>query len=394
MKARYQYRFYPTDQQQQSLAQLFGCVRVVWNDALAVCKQAKKLPGFNKLSALLTQIKKTTERSWLADVSAVPLQQSLRNLDVAYRNYFNSLNGKRKGRKIGVPRFKKKTNKQSAEFTKSAFSISENKVYLAKIGYVQPVWSRELPNIPSSVTVIKDCANRYFLSFVVEIEPIHIEAKNQSIGIDLGIKTFAVMSNGEKAFSPDYANAYCKIQKLQRKLVRQKKDSNRRNLTRIRIAKLHNQIADTRKDFLHKLSTKIVSENQTIVLEDLNVAGMVKNRKLARAISQQGWREFRNLCEAKCEKFGREFQIINRWTPTSQVCSHCGFQWGKIDLSVRSVVCFNCHTKHDRDENASKNIEMVGTGNWHDLKRTRSDSKTTSVANCDELSRITAALAQ
>lgn len=404
MKARYQYRFYPTDQQQQSLAQLFGCVRVVWNDALVMCKQAEKLPGFNKLSALLTQTKKTIERGWLADVSAVPLQQSLRNLDVAYRNFFNSRNGKRKGGKMGIPKFKKKTNKQSAEFTKAAFSIGGKKVYLAKIGDVQPVWSRDLPNIPSSVTVIKDCANRYFLSFVVEIEPIYTEAKNQSIGIDLGIKTFAVMSNGEKAFSPDYSNTDLKIRKLQRKLARQQrcasvgfpdhegatrqKNSNRRRLTRVRIAKLHNKTADTRKDFLHKLSTKIVSENQTIVLEDLNVAGMVKNRKLSRAISQQGWGEFRSLCEAKCEKFGRAFQVISRWAPTSQVCSSCGFRWGKIDLSVRSVVCLNCHTEHDRDENASKNIEMVGTGNWHDLKWTGSDSKTTSVANCDELSRI------
>jgi putative transposase len=388
MKARYQYRFYPTDQQQQSLAQLFGCVRVVWNDALAMCKQAEKLPGFNKLSALLTQTKKTIERGWLADVSSVPLQQSLRNLDVAYRNFFNSRNGKRKGGKMGIPKFKKKTSKQSAEFTKAAFSIDGKNVYLAKIGDLQPIWSRDLPNIPSSVTVIKDCANRYFLSFVVEIEPIYTEAKNQSIGIDLGIKTFAVMSNSEKAFSPNYSNTDRKIRKLQRKLARQQKNSKRRGLTRIRIAKLHNKMADTRKDFLHKLSTKLVSENQTIVLEDLNVAGMVKNRKLSRAISQQGWGEFRSLCEAKCEKFGRTFQVISRWAPTSQVCSSCGFRWGKIDLSVRSVVCLNCHTEHDRDENASKNIEMVGTGNWHDLKWTGSDSKTTSVANCDELSRI------
>lgn len=388
MKARYQYRFYPTDQQQQSLAQLFGCVRVVWNDALAMCKQAEKLPGFNKLSALLTRTKKTIERGWLADVSAVPLQQSLRNLDVAYRNFFNSRNGKRKGGKMGIPKFKKKTNKQSAEFTKAAFSIDGKRVYLAKIGDVQPIWSRDLPNMPSSVTVIKDCANRYFLSFVVEVEPIYTEAKNQSIGIDLGIKTFAVMSNGDKAFSPDYSNTDRKIRKLQRKLARQQKDSRRRRLTVVEIAKLHNKTADTRKDFLHKLSTKIVSENQTIVLEDLNVAGMVKNRKLSRAISQQGWGEFRSLCEAKCEKFGRALQVISRWAPTSQVCSSCGFRWGKIDLSVRSVVCLNCHTEHDRDENASKNIEMVGTGNWHDLKWTGSDSKTTSVANCDELSRI------
>ncbi|MEG5063303.1 transposase [Microcoleus sp. B3-A4] len=394
MKARYQYRFYPTDQQQQSLAQLFGCVRVVWNDSLALCKQSENYPGFNKLSALLTQTKKADKRQWLKNVSSVPLQQSLRQLDMAYRNFFNSCKGKRKGKKLGLPKFKKRTNSQSAEFTKAAFSLRGESVYLGKIGRVKPIWSRELPSAPSSVTVIKDCAERYFLSFVVEVQPIQSEAKNQSIGIDLGIKSFAVMSNGEKAESPTYKKLDRKVRKLQRKLARQPKDSQRRNLTRIKIAKLHHRIADTRKDFLHKLSTKIVNENQVIVLEDLNVSGMVKNRKLSRAISQQGWREFRTLCEAKSEKFGREFQVISRWEPTSQICSDCGFRWGKIDLSIRSVLCLNCGTEQDRDENAAKNIEKVGIGNCHDSKWTQRDCKTTSVAEPNEASRITAALAR
>jgi putative transposase len=376
MKARYQYRFYPTDQQQQSLARLFGCVRVVWNDALAFCKQSENTPGFNQLSAMLTQVKKTEEREWLTEVAAVPLQQSLRNLDAAYQNFFNSRNGKRKGRKMGVPKFKKKTNQQSAQFTKGAFSVKDKEVYLAKIGNLQPIWSRDLPSEPSSVTVIKDCAGRYFLSFVVEIEPVAIEAKNRSIGIDLGVATFAVMSNGERAIAPNYSSLDRKIRKLQRKLARQQKGSNRRNKTRLSIAKLHNRIADTRRDFLHKLSTKVVSENQTIVLEDLNVSGMVKNRRLARVISLQGWREFRTMCEAKSDKFSRQFTVISRWEPTSQICSNCGFKWGKIDLSIRSILCINCGVEHCRDGNASKNIEMVGAGNWHDLKRTGSDSHT------------------
>ena len=170
------------------------------------------------------------------------------------------------------------------------------------------------------------------------------------------------------------------MRKLQRKLARQVNGSNRRNKTRIQIAKLHNQIVDTRKDFLHKLSTKVVSENQAIVLEDLNVSGMVKNRKLSRVISQQGWREFRVLVESKSEKYGRKFVVISRWEPTSQVCSDCGYKWGKIDLSIRSVLCLNCGTEHDRDENASVNIEMVGMGHRHDLKCTQRDCKTTSVA--------------
>jgi putative transposase len=321
MKARYQFRFYPTDQQQQTLAQLFGCVRVVWNDALAICKQSEKLPSNNDLQKLvITQAKKTVEREWLSEVSNIPLQQSVADLGVAYKNFFDSLKGKRKGTKVGSPNFKKKTNQQSARFRIGGFSLKGQEVYLAKIGNVKPVWSRELPSSPTSVTVIKDCANRYFLSFVVEVNPVQVDPKNQSIGIDLGIKTFAVMSDGEKAESPDYSRLDRKIRKLQKKLARQPKDSRRRNKTRIQIAKLHNQIADIRKDFLHKLSTKIVSENQAIILEDLNVLGLVKNRKLSRAISLQGWREFRTLCEAKSEKFGREFKIISRWEPTSQVC--------------------------------------------------------------------------
>ena len=393
MKARYKYRFYPTDQQQRSLAQLFGCVRVVWNDALALCKQSKTKPKSAQLQKLvITQAKLTEERKWLSEVSNIPLQQSVADLDIAFKNFFASCKGKRKGSKVGYPKFKKRTNSQSARFRIGGFSFKGDGVYLAKIGIVKPIWSRELPSEPSSVTVIKDCANRYFLSFVVEVEPVLTKADNPSIGIDLGIKTFAVMSNGEKAESPSYKELDRKLRKLQRKLARQPKDSKRREITRIKIAKFHNRIADTRQDFLHKLSTKIVSENQTIVLEDLNVSGMVKNRKLSRAISQQGWREFRTLCEAKSEKFGRDFRLIDRWEPTSQVCSSCGFNWGKLDLNVRSVQCLNCQAEHDRDENAAANINKVGMGYRHDSKWAQRQDKTISVAPVDEASRITARL--
>ena len=393
MKARYKYRFYPTDQQQRSLAQLFGCVRVVWNDALALCKKSKTKPKSAELQKLvITQAKLTEERKWLSEVSNIPLQQSVADLDVAFKNFFASCKGKRKGSKVGYPKFKKRTNSQSARFRIGGFSFKGDGVYIAKIGIVKPIWSRKLPSGPSSVTVIKDCASRYFLSFVVEVEPILTKADNPSIGIDLGIKTFAVMSNGEKAESPSYKELDRKLRKLQRKLARQPKDSKRREITRIKIAKLHNRIADTRQDFLHKLSTKIVSENQAIVLENLNVSGMVKNRKLSRAISQQGWREFRTLCEAKSEKFGRDFRTIDRWEPTSQVCSNCGFNWGKLNLKIRSVQCLNCQTEHDRDENAAANINKVGMGYRHDSKRAQRQDKTTSVAPVDETSRITARL--
>lgn len=382
MKAGYQYRFYPTDQQCQSLAQVFGCVRVVWNDALAICKRSEKLPSNNDLQKLvITQAKKREEREWLATVSNIPLQQSVADLGVAYKNFFDSLKGKRKGKKVGSPRFKKKTGRQSARFRVGGFSIKGDSVYLAKIGDIKPVWSRELPSEPSSVTVIKDAANRYFLSFVVEVEPVEVDVKNHSIGIDLGIKTFAAMSTGEMVKSPDYSRLDKRLRRKQKQLSRQVKGSKRREKTRLQIAKLHNQIADTRKDFLHKLSTRVIRENQVITLEDLNVSGMVKNRKLARAISMQGWREFRMLCEAKSAKFGRNFNVISRWEPTSQICSDCGYKWGKLDLSIRSVLCINCGSEHDRDENAAKNINKVGIGHCHDSKRARIDRKTTSVAS-------------
>lgn len=237
MKARYQYRFYPTDQQRQDLARLFGCVRVVWNDALAICKQSEKRPSSNELQKLvITQAKKTDERQWLSEVSNIPLQQSVADLGVAYKNFFDSLKGKRKGKKVGTPRFKKKTNQQSARFRIGGFSIKRDKVYLAKIGNVKPIWSRQLPSSPSSVTVIKDCANRYFLSFVVDVAPTQTDAKNQSVGIDLGIKTFAAMSNGEMVYSPDYSRLSRRIRRKQKRLARQVKDSKRRAKTRLQIA--------------------------------------------------------------------------------------------------------------------------------------------------------------
>ncbi len=361
MKARYQYRIYPTGQQKRSLTQLFGCVRVVWNDALALSKASGKYPGVNVFSAQLTLAKKTPEREWLKDVSSVPLQQALQDLDVAYRNFFKSIKGERKGPKVKPPRFKKKTNQQSARFAKTAFKLTASNVYLAKIGELKTRWSRPLPSQPSSVTVIKDCAGRYFLSFVVEIEPVKLDADNQSIGVDLGIKTFAVLSTGEKIESPGYARLNRKIRREQRKLARRVKGSKRRERTRLRIAKLKAKISDIRKDFLHKLSTRLVRENSVVALEDLNVSGMVRNRCLSRAISEQGWREFRTMCEAKSNMIDeRQTVVISRWEPTSQTCSDCGYRWGKIDLSVREIVCLNCGSVHCRDGNAAKNIEKSG----------------------------------
>ncbi|MFP5272328.1 RNA-guided endonuclease InsQ/TnpB family protein [Coleofasciculus sp.] len=387
MKARHSYRIYPTLGQRKSLARLFGCVRVVWNDALGLCRQSEKLPKNSELQKIcITQAKKAEEREWLGEVSAIPLQQSVADLGVAFKNFFSSRQGERKGLKVNPPRFKRKTNRQTARFTRGGFKLKAAKVYLAKIGEVKTKWSRPLPSEPSSVTVIKDCADRYFLSFVVEVEPKIHPAKNPSIGIDLGLKTFACCSNAEKIDSPDYSRDIRKLKRAQRRLAKRQKGSKRRGRMRLKVAKLNAKIRDKRKDFLHKLSTKVVDENQIIALEDLNVGGMVKNRKLARAISQAGWREFRSLCEAKADKHNRDFRVISRWEPTSQVCSECGYRWGKLDLSIRTIVCVNCGVEHERDDNASTNIERVGVGHTHDYKRTGSACKTSYEAVHDDLS--------
>ena len=366
MKARFKYRIYPTPGQKHRLARLFGCVRVVWNDSLACCQQkyksGEKKPVNSELQKqFITQAKKTEDREWLSEVSAIPLQQSLNDLNQAYQNFFTSTKGKRKGKPVKPPKFKSRKSKQTARFTKGGFKVGQHKVYLAKIGKLKIVWSRELPNVPSSVTVIKDSANRYFLSFVVEVQPEILAKTDNSVGIDLGIKTFATLSNGQKIDAPKLLKKRIKkYRKLSKLLSKKTRGTNRYEKARLRIAKFHAKLKDTRADFLHKLSTEIIRENQTIVLEDLNVSGMVKNRKLSRAISDLGWRTFRTFLEGKAEKYGRDFRVINRWEPTSQKCSCCGFRGGKLDLQVREWECLNCGAQHDRDTNAAINILVAG----------------------------------
>ncbi|GBF80465.1 transposase, IS605 OrfB family protein [Aphanothece sacrum FPU1] len=366
------------------MSQLFGCCRVVWNDALAHCQQeyreGKKKPDSKQLSSRLTSLKKTEEKIWLGEVSAVPLQQSLRDLDVAFKNFFNSCTGKRKGKKVKPPKFKSRKSKQSAKFTNNGFKVNQHNVYLAKIGKLKIIWSRKLPSEPLSVTVVKDSADRYFLSFVCEVNPIPLTLNNNSIGVDLGIIDFATLSNSEKIKAPKPLKSNLKrLRKLQRNLSRSQKGSKRREVARKKVAKLHAKITDIRTDFLHKLSTKLIQENQLIALEDLNVSGMIKNRKLFRTISDLGWRSFRTMLIAKGEMYGRDVRVIDRWEPTSQVCSCCGFKGGKKELNIREWTCLNCGTVHDRDVNASKNILKVA-GGQSDTKNGRGGRrKTTSL---------------
>ncbi|GBF85546.1 transposase, IS605 OrfB family [Aphanothece sacrum FPU3] len=308
------------------------------------------------------------------------MQQSLRDLDVAFKNFFNSCTGKRKGKKVKPPKFKSRKSKQSAKFTNNGFKVNQHNVYLAKIGKLKIIWSRKLPSEPLSVTVVKDSADRYFLSFVCEVNPIPLTLNNNSIGVDLGIIDFATLSNSEKIKAPKPLKSNLKrLRKLQRNLSRSQKGSKRREVARKKVAKLHAKITDIRTDFLHKLSTKLIQENQLIALEDLNVSGMIKNRKLFRTISDLGWRSFRTMLIAKGEMYGRDVRVIDRWEPTSQVCSCCGFKGGKKELNIREWTCLNCGTVHDRDVNASKNILKVA-GGQSDTKNGRGGRrKTTSL---------------
>ncbi len=360
MKARYKYRIYPNHIQIIKLNQLFGCCRYVWNSTLAHCNQlyvnGQKRPSYVDLTKqFITQAKK--ELFWLKEVASTPLQQSLKDLDQADKNFFDSCAGKRKGIKVKPPKFKSRKSRQAARFVGENYKIGQDKIYLPKIGKIQIVWSRKLPTEPSSLTIIKDSAHRYFASFVVDINPEPLPKTDNSIGIDLGISTFATLSNGDKINAPKPLKKNLKkLAKFQRKFAKTEPGSKRREKRRLKIGKLHGKVKDIRTDFLHKLSTNLVKKYDVIVLEDLNVSGMVKNRKLAQAISDLGWRQFRTLTEAKCEKYGREFRVISRWEPTSQKCSNCGFKGGKKELNIREWTCLNCGAFHDRDINAAVNV--------------------------------------
>jgi putative transposase len=301
-------------------------------------------------------------------------------LDTAWSNFFSSCQGKRKGKRVGIPKFKKKASRQAIRFRIGGFTVHSSSVKLAKIGHIPMIVSRPLPSKPSSVTIIKDTTGRYFASFVVETFQEVLTATNKSIGIDLGLTHFAILSSGEKIDNPRFHKTLLRrIKKANRKLSKCQKGSNRRKKAKLRLAKLHAKIKDSRTDFLHKLTTHLASKNQALAIEDLNVSGLVKNRKLSRAISDAGWYSFRVLLDAKCQKYGRHFVVINRWETTSQKCHVCGNSGGKKELDIREWECLYCGTKHDRDINAALNILVAG-GLSETLNGRGRECKTTSVA--------------
>ncbi|MEA5540250.1 RNA-guided endonuclease TnpB family protein [Limnoraphis robusta Tam1] len=351
----------PTLEQEDLLRRTLGCVRLVYNKALAARSEAwyeqKERVGYSQTSSMLTNWKKEEELDFLNEVSCVPLQQSLRHLQTAFTNFFAG--------RAKYPNFKKKRNGGSAEFTKSAFKFKEGQVYIAKCFEPLPIrWSRQLPTgcTPSTITVKLDPSGRWFVSLRID-DPVDHKLKpvDKKVGIDLGITSLFTTSDGVKVSNPKHFDKlYKKLRRAQKSLSRKTKGSFNREKARVKVAKIQAKIADSRRDHTHKLTTQLMSENQTIVVEDLAVKNMVKNHKLARAISDTNWGELVRQLTYKAEWYGRELIKIDRWFPSSKRCSNCGYISEKMPLNVREWDCPKCNSHHDRDINASINILAAG----------------------------------
>ncbi len=352
----YKYRFYPSPEQAEFLNRTFGCVRVVYNRARAAREEAWKERqesiGFSATSRMLTEWKKDTEFEWLREVSCVPLQQSLRHLDSAYRNFFRKT--------ARYPGFRSKHGVQSAEFTKSGFHYADGVLKLAKMA--QPLdirWSRALPSQPSTVTVIKEPSGRWYVTFRV-LKPTTRLSGGGEVGIDLGLTHFATLSTGEKIDNPRHlSKRQMRLALLQRRQAKKKKGSANREKARIKVARAHAKVRDCRNDFIHQLSTRLIRENQTICLEDLNIKALAKGR-LSKSVADVGWGAFVRCLRYKAVWYGRELVRIDRFYPSTKTCGVCGTTGHEIPLSVREWDCPDCGTHHDRDVNAAKNILAAG----------------------------------
>jgi putative transposase len=358
----YRYRFYPTLTQAELLTRTFGCVRLVYNLGLQARRDAwqqrQETLRYPATSALLTGWKKTAEYSFLNEVSCVPLQQTLRHLDTAYQKFFNG--------EARFPRFKsRKRSRRSAEFTASAFTYRDGELRLAKLmdTPLAVVWSRPLPDgvVPTTVTVSQDRAGRWFVSLRVEAPVATAPATAKMVGIDAGINRLLTLSDGDPVENPrQERRERAGLVRAQRELARKEKGSRNREKARLRVARVHARVADRRRDVWHQVTTRLVRDNQVLVIEDLAVTNMLRNHRLARAISDASWRTFRTLLEYKTAEYGRTLIAVPRWYPSTRLCSVCGVRAEKMSLSVREWICTGCGTQHDRDVNAARNILAAG----------------------------------
>jgi putative transposase len=359
----YRCRAYPDPGQQVVLSRTFGCVRVVWNRTLAARHERYATEGkgtsYAETDRALTAMKRQPGWAFLNEVSSVPLQQALRHQHQAFRAFFAG--------RARYPRFKSYRGRQSATYTRSAFALRGGVLRLAKMSEpISFVWTWPCAEVasldPTSVTVTRDPARRWFVTFHVDApDPVPLPAAGQSVGIDLGLTDLAVLSTGEKVGHPrDWERHERNLKRWQRRLARCQRGSRNRAKRRVKVARAHARVADARRDFLHKLSTQIICGNDVIAVEDLAVRNMVRNRSLARAISCTGWAELRAMLEYKAQRAGRTMVAVDRWHPSSKTCSACGHLLAALTLGTRAWQCPSCGTRHDRDINAAKNILAAG----------------------------------
>ena len=360
IKRAYRFRFYPTPEQEVILARTFGCARFAYNHMLRLRTDAwyqrQERVGYHETSAALTALKKTPEHAWLNEVSSVPVQQALRHLQTAFANFF--------AKRAKYPNFRRKDGEQSAEYTTSAFKWDGNSLTLAKMKEPLAIrWSRAIPKGAkvTTCTVSKDTAGRFHVSMLCDDVVSAKQGAASQVGIDLGLTRFAILSTGEKIAAPNgFRKNEKKLAKLQRRLAKKQIGSANRRKAKLKVARMHARTADSRRDFLHKLSTRLINENQVIAIESLSVKNMQKNRCLAKSISDASWSEFVRQLTYKAQWYGRTLVGIDRWYPSSKRCSDCGHTVSKMPLNVRSWTCQECGSIRDRDVNAARNVLAAG----------------------------------